>query len=176
MAELLVVGIGNRLRGDDGVGPAVADRVRERVGDGVLVVEHDGEPAGLLALLSRARAAVLIDAAGSGAPAGTCTCFDAAAAPLPATVGATSTHGVGLAEAVELGRALGRLPAALDVVCVEGTSYAIGTGLSSAVAAAVDTATGAVLSALGTRGPGRAGEAAARTTSARRAEISEAGT
>jgi hydrogenase maturation protease len=171
VADVLVVGIGNRLRGDDGAGPAVADRVRERVGPGVLVVEHDGEPASLLDLVSRARVAVLVDAAYSGAPPGTCLRLDATHQRLPATVGGASTHGVGLAEAVELGRALGRLPAALHVVCVEGASYAIGAGLSTAVAAAVDAAADEVLSALGARGAG-----ASRTTSASRAPISGAGT
>jgi hydrogenase maturation protease len=157
VADVVVVGIGNRLRGDDGAGPEIADRLRGRVGGGVIVVEHDGDPAGLLDLLSRARVAVLVDAACTGAAPGTCTHVDASTDPVPAAVGVASTHGVGLAEAVELGRALGRLPAALDVVCVEGESYGIGDGLSRAVAAAVDPAADAVLAVLKalTAGPRR---------------------
>jgi hydrogenase maturation protease len=173
VVDVLVVGIGNRLRGDDGAGPAVAERVREQLGDGVLVVEHDGEPAALLDLLSRARVAVLVDAAQQGTPPGTCTRIDAGAGPLPAAIGAVSTHGVGLAEAIELGRALGRLPPALDVVCVEGDSYGIGDGLSPAVAAAIGPAADEVRAALRVR---LGAPAAERTASGSRPGMSAADT
>lgn len=58
-------------RGDDAVGRAVAEHLRGRVGDAVDVVEHDGEVTALLEWLEEADAAILIDAAASGAEAGT---------------------------------------------------------------------------------------------------------
>ena len=58
---------------------------------------------------------------------------------------ASSTHALGLAEAVELARSLGRLPQRVVVYGIEGESFAFGKGLSAAVAAAADRVTEEVL-------------------------------
>ena len=50
----------------------------------------------------------------------------------------SSTHAFGVADAVELARALDRLPERLDVYAIEGASFAAGAPLSPAVAAAID--------------------------------------
>jgi hydrogenase maturation protease len=57
--------------------------------------------------------------------------------PLPALFSRVSTHAFGVAEAIELARALGQLPPALVVYGVEGATFEAGAGLSAAVAAAV---------------------------------------
>ena len=49
----------------------------------------------------------------------------------------SSTHAFGVADAVELARALGRLPGRLDVYAIEGASFAAGDRLSPAVERAV---------------------------------------
>ena len=56
--------------------------------------------------------------------------------------GGASTHGLGLAEAIELGRALGRLPARLVVYAIEGQGYATGAPLSPPVARAAEEVVG----------------------------------
>lgn len=56
---------------------------------------------------------------------------------LPAPFAAPSTHALGLAEAVELGRALGRLPPTLTVFGIEGTTFTAGATPTPAVLAAV---------------------------------------
>lgn len=129
MAEPLVLGLGNALRGDDGAGPAVAAALGARA--------HPGDMAGLLAELGTTTHAVLIDAALSGAAPGTVRRFDAAAAPLPAATLRVSSHGAGLAEALEMARALGQLPPRCIVYAIEGAGFAHGAPLSPAVAAAV---------------------------------------
>jgi hydrogenase maturation protease len=48
-----------------------------------------------------------------------------------------STHALGVAEAIELARALGRLPARLEVYAIEGARFTAGAGLSPAVEQAV---------------------------------------
>ena len=48
-----------------------------------------------------------------------------------------STHALGVAEAIELGRALGRLPRRLLVFGIEGGSFDAGAGLSPEVERAV---------------------------------------
>jgi hydrogenase maturation protease len=83
--------------------------------------------------------AVVIDAVSSGAEPGTVHRFDATSAPLPARLrGSTSSHALGLAEAIELGRTLGRLPGRLIVYGIEGERFEAGTELTPAVAAAVE--------------------------------------
>jgi len=101
------------------------------------VVEETGEPTSLLDSFGGTEALWLLDAVSSGAPAGTIHRLDAAAAELPAALFRTSTHHLGLAEAVELGRALGRLPAALVVFGIEGERFDPGERLSPAVETAV---------------------------------------
>jgi len=149
-----VVGVGNRWRSDDGIGPAVAARLRELAPD-LDVVVREGEPVALLDALEGAGAAVVVDAVSSGGAPGTVHRLDATTEPLPRELFARSTHHLGLADAVELGRALDRLPARLVVVGIEGASWDAGDELSPEVAAALEPAAAAVL------------EEVARCTSAR---------
>ncbi len=140
-----VIGVGNRWRSDDGVGLEVAARVRALAPPGVEVVEREGEPVGLLDALEGAEAVVLVDAVSSGGTPGTLHRLDATETELPHELFARSTHHLGLAEAVELGRALGRLPERVVVVGVEGGSWAAGDELSPQVAESLDAAVAAVL-------------------------------
>jgi hydrogenase maturation protease len=135
-ARRLVVGIGNCDRGDDGVGPFITRGLRGRLPEGVEVRESGGEATRLLELLAGADAAWLVDAAVSGADPGTIRRLDAAHGPLPGTMLALSSHGLGLAQAVELARALGSLPRRLVVYAIEGAEFAPGAPLSPAVEAA----------------------------------------
>jgi len=133
----IVIGIGNPDRGDDGAGPAVVRWLRGKLPADIEIRAHDGEPASLLACLEGARAAWLIDASASGAAAGSVLRFDARAAPLPEQAFAVSTHGLGVAQALELARALGELPGCCIVYAIEGGTFEPGAPLSPAVAAAV---------------------------------------
>ncbi len=126
---MTVIGLGNEWRGDDGVGIEVARRVGGRV--------LEGEPIALVDLVEGEDEVMLVDAVSSGAPAGTLFRFEAGSEPLPGSLfGASSTHALGLAEAVELARSLGRLPRRVAVYGIEGESFAFGKGLSAPVAAA----------------------------------------
>ena len=126
----MVIGVGSRWRGDDAAGLAVARRVGGR--------ELEGDPATLLDEWAGADEVVLVDAALSGAPPGTIRRYDAASGPLPARSLRSSTHAFGVSDAIELARALGRLPARLEVYAIEGASFTAGDGLSAAVERAVD--------------------------------------
>lgn len=133
---MLVIGLGNRLRGDDGAGPAVARLLRAE--PGIEVHEHGGEADGLLALWEGAAGAVIVDAVRTGTSApGTIMRFDAVSAPLPAALARPVGHSIGLAEALELGRVLERLPPAAVVFGIEGQRFGLGEGLSAAVARAI---------------------------------------
>jgi hydrogenase maturation protease len=124
-----LIGVGNQWRGDDAAGLVVARRLGG--------LAHEGDAIALLDAWAGAEHAIVIDAAESGSPPGTIHCFDAAAGPLPARALRSSTHAFGVADAVELGRALGRLPPRLEVYAIEGAGFALGAGLSPPVARAV---------------------------------------
>ena len=95
------------------------------------------DPAALLDAFASSPEVILIDAIRSGAPPGTIHRFDATAHALPRDVFA-STHSFGLAEAIELARALNRLPRRLTVYGIEAGDFELGAPLTPAVAAAID--------------------------------------
>ena len=136
MGARLVIGVGNPDRGDDAVGRAVAARLKGRLPGDIEVLEETGEMTALLECLEEADEAWLVDASASGAAPGTIRRFDVAVAPLPNAVMAMSTHGFGMAEAIEMARAMGSLPATCIVFAVEGASFEAGESLSEPVAAA----------------------------------------
>jgi hydrogenase maturation protease len=138
----VVIGVGNALRGDDAAGLEVASRLSAT--PGIAVVSHDGEAIDLLERWRGARAAVLVDAVRSGAPAGTVHRIDAGAGPLPLTLRRASSHTIGLGEAIELARTLGALPERVIVYGVEGARFGAGEGLSDAVAGAIEPLADAV--------------------------------
>ena len=149
MSDLLVIGIGNRMRGDDAVGLEVARRVAELGLEDVAVIESDGEPASLLRAWEGVSVAVVVDAVASDAPPGTVVRFDAADGPVPATCFRHSTHLFGVAEAIELARVLRKLPKRLVVVGIEGCDWAPREEMTPVVAEAVEQAKAAVLEELG---------------------------
>lgn len=136
--------VGNRWRSDDAVGLEVARRLAGTLPAGVELLEREGEPIGLIAAWEGTDAVWLVDAVSSGAAPGTVHRLDASDRELPGEVFRTSTHHVGLAEAVELARALGRLPGRTVVYGIEGGSFDVGDELTPAAAAALDAVAAAV--------------------------------
>lgn len=131
----LVIGIGHPYRGDDAVGPRVAQALAGT--PGLAVLDHHGEGADLMDRWQGFDRVVLVDAMVSGAPPGTIRTWDAAAEDLPAHLFPKGSHLFGVAEAVAMARLLGRLPPALTVMGVEGANFAMGAPMSEAVEAAI---------------------------------------
>jgi hydrogenase maturation protease len=130
---LAVIGIGNRFRRDDAAGLEVARRLRLARPPGVVVKEDEGEAASLIEAWSDVDEALVIDAVSSGGEPGTLHRYEVNEEPLPAKLFRSSTHAVGLAEAIELGRSLERLPGRLVVYAIEGKSFEAGEGLTAPV-------------------------------------------
>ncbi len=147
--DIVVIGIGQSLRGDDGAGPEAVRRWQEKFPATAsrLRVETAELPGlGLLDLLSGARAAVIVDAVQTeAAAAGTVLrlALDEAAA---FASGANSAHGWGAAETLALGRALDPSLAAcrIRLVGIVGADFATGAGLSPEVRAALEAAAAAI--------------------------------
>jgi len=147
-AGVLVVGIGNPDRGDDGAGPAVVDRLRSRLPEGVRVLECSGDVLDLIDQWTGFATTLIVDATAPGGRAGRIRRLDLVSQPLSADFSRNSTHAFGLAETVELARTLDRLPGQLIAYLIEGERFAIGAPLSPAVAAAVDRAAERILAEL----------------------------
>jgi len=129
----LVIGIGNTLRSDDGVGIWVARWLRGQVRDGVSVVEATGESGALLEAWKGAAAVILVDAVRSGSPPGTIHRLDAAAQPIRSIFLRSSSHDFGVGEAIELARAFNQLPPRLIIYGIEGGNFGPGAELSAVV-------------------------------------------
>ena len=136
---VVVIGVGNELRGDDGAGIEVARALRALVDPSeVLVLEQHGEALGLIDQWDGFPAAIIIDAIGAGEPAGALRRIDASREPVPAELrSSTSTHAVGVGETIELARAVDRLPRTVLVHGVQGASFDTGSPISAAVRAAI---------------------------------------
>jgi hydrogenase maturation protease len=156
----LVVGLGNPLLADDGVGWRVAELVRERLaGDPALVdVEVDQLAVGGLSLMERLvgyRRAILVDAMLTGEhAAGTVRRFSLADLPGREATHLDSAHDASLAIALAAGRSLGAdLPAEIAIVAVEAVRVDVfGEEMTPAVAAAIPDAVEAVLAEIGETG------------------------
>jgi hydrogenase maturation protease len=135
---LLVIGVGNAYRRDDGAGLRVARAIDAAALPGVEVVEESGEGASLLESWREARDVVLIDAVFSGAAPGTVYRLEVPGDMMPSRFFHYSTHAFSVAEAIELGRALDLLPARLVVFGIEGAEFGSGEGLSAPVRKAAD--------------------------------------
>lgn len=129
----LFIGVGNDFRGDDAVGRYVARQLlRERLPLGQ-VIEASGEGTELMQRWAGYTRVIVVDAAQSGAVPGTVHRFAAHEQRLPSRFFAYSSHAFGVAEAIEMARVLGQLPAQLWVYGIEGASFTAGDGLSEVV-------------------------------------------
>ena len=139
-----VVGVGNALRGDDAVGLEVARLLDGTLPAGVRLVECEGEPVSLLSAWEDCDTAIVVDATESGREAGTVRRLAAHDGPLPPELQRASTHLLGVAEAIELGRTLGKLPPRTILYGIEGARFDTGAQLSPEVLQAVEEVAAAI--------------------------------
>jgi len=146
---LRIIGVGNPLMADDGLGIVAAERLAALDWPpGVEVLDGGTGGLTLLDLLAGARAVILLDAVAMGAAPGTLRRFTAEdLSDLPAESPGLSLHGSGLSEVLALARELGSLPPLL-LFGVEPSRVEVRIGLSPPVAAAMDELLVAVLAAV----------------------------
>lgn len=138
-ARALIIGIGNEARGDDAVGVLAARRIDALHLDGVIVLTEQRDGASLIADWQQTAAprVYLIDAAVSGEAPGTVRRRELSAERLPRLDERTSSHSLGIAQAVEMARILGCLPPSLVLYTVEAQQFGLETPLTPEVARAV---------------------------------------
>lgn len=142
---IALIGIGQSLRGDDGAGPeAVRQWSRghpQSASDPnlhIIITETPGLD--LLEWIKDIDAAILVDAAESGEPAGTVRVRATIPAP-GSTPAEKSAHGFGVAETLALAGIVGtRLPPRLVFITVEGSRWDMGSDLSDPVRRAIPSA------------------------------------
>jgi hydrogenase maturation protease len=127
---MIAIGLGNEFRHDDAIGLIAARRLRDR---GMPAEEHEGDLAALMERWKLTDRLILMDAIRSGAAPGTVRRLDVSASPLSREAFKSSTHAMGLADAIELSRTLGTLPVCVLVFGVEVLDLSPGIGLSGEV-------------------------------------------
>jgi hydrogenase maturation protease len=143
--RVLVLGLGNVLLGDDGVGPLALARIEgERlIPDGVRLAEGGTLGLALLSEITEARHLILVDAVATDDPPGTLVRLDGEAVA-DAVRDRLSVHQVGVADLLDAARLIGRYP---DSVVLLGLVPGR-IGLSLTRTAAVDQALPALVSAV----------------------------
>lgn len=146
-ATVVVIGIGNRYRRDDGSALLVLAALADRLPSAVPVVDSDGDPTRLIDSWTGADLAVVVETVRSGKPPGTVAVVDDDAL-LGASAGSgrnQGSHSLGLLEAIALGTAVGRLPRRLRVVGIEPEDLGWGDQVTDAVAGGIEPAAALVL-------------------------------
>jgi len=144
---MLIIGCGNRQRGDDAAGLIVAERLRD---GGIPTQTCSGEATEVMELWRDHDDVIIIDAVTTASRIGTLHIWDPEGLPKNCQVSA-STHGLGIAEAVELSRTLGQLPARLRVYGIEGREFGVSSEISPDVMRAIEIAVGRIESEIRSR-------------------------
>lgn len=132
-----IIGIGNPLMGDDGIGiAAVSALEKEGVPEGVEIIDGGTGGLTLLTLMEGAKKVILVDAVETGREPGTILRLAGEDLEPETSASSLSLHSSGLPEVLALGRALGTLPP-LILFGVQPDSVEVRLGLSEPVAAAL---------------------------------------
>ena len=154
--KTIVIGLGNPILSDDGVGWKVAQKVSDQlsVTSGQLPIDVEFASLGGLSLMERMvgfERAILIDAMETAqGQVGSVRVIPLEALPNPSAGHSASTHDTSLLTALQTARTMGlRVPHCVDVVAIESNNvYDFSEELSPPVAAAVPRACQAVLDLL----------------------------
>jgi hydrogenase maturation protease len=165
--DAVVIGLGNRYRGDDGVGVAAAAELNRLALPAVRVMTDLADPMRLLEAWSGATLAVVIDAAVGTPPrpgrVRRCGLSDVA------TGDGLSSHSIDVVRTHTLGQALGRVPDELVLLTVEVADTGHGVGLTPRVARAIPEVVGMAVDEINRRLPHFSGAPTRRGPSVGRA-------
>jgi hydrogenase maturation protease len=129
-----IIGCGNLHRMDDAAGVLVAERLREL---GIPAEIQSGAAFELVESWYKDEDVILVDAVVTGSPTGTVHHWKGKPLKVPNNP-QVSSHGFGVAEAINLARILQLLPKSLSVYGIEGKIFGIGETVSPEVLASVE--------------------------------------
>ena len=135
--SIKIIAVGNRLRGDDGVGPAVLERLRGmELPENVVLVDAGADPLDAVGHIMDAEKVVIIDAAGMNRAPGHVALLRPDNLRAVANGTPISTHMYGLAEGIELARAAGFKPD-IRIIGIQPENTGVAECLSPAVASRI---------------------------------------
>lgn len=150
MTTTLVLGIGNTLLTDEGVGVQVVRRLRDRLdgADDITLLDGGTLSFTLTETIQRHSNLVVVDATQLDAPPGSVCCFENQA--MESFLGSCrrSAHEVGLLDLMDIARLTDSLPRHRALVAIQPGSLEWGTEPTEAVAAAIPEAVAQVLALL----------------------------
>lgn len=138
--KTLYIGIGNRFRRDDGAALVLADRLRTLALPGLTIMEATDDVIRLVDAWKDYDHVIVADAVVTGEQTGTLHRREPLACPLPRHWFGVSSHQLGIVEAIELGRAMKRLPPRMAFIGLEARDFGQGEGLTPAVEQALTIA------------------------------------
>jgi len=138
-----VIGLGNLFAGDDAAGILVVRKLQARHIPGVDLIEEGIAGLTLLDVLEGATHAIVIDAVQSQQEEGTIIRLEIPrdldqVAYLSWDSATSSTHSIGLGEAIALGVTLGTLPTHVSIIGIELARCTTGRPISNTVIAATE--------------------------------------
>ncbi len=145
--KTLIIGLGNILKGDDGIGVRVAEIISQRELPAGVAVEEVGTPG--IDLMNRFEGwqkVILVDAVQMGAKPGTWRRFSPQDVRLIANGNVLSLHEPDLASVLELAQALNMLPDEIVIYGVEPQDLTFMAPLSSPVEAIINVIAEQILS------------------------------
>ena len=150
---VVVIGLGNPLMGDDGLGIAALERLRARfvLPAGIELVDGGTWGLNLLPVIEDADGVILIDAIDTGAPPGTAVRLEHASLPRYLAT-KISPHQVDLRDVLGLAELRGTLPSDTVAIGVQPQSIAFGDSITPLLAGKLDMVVAAVLEDLARRG------------------------
>ncbi len=136
--QILILGIGNRLLSDEGIGIYVVNQLSRRpLPDGVRCLDGGTLSFTLSDEIGSARGLIVVDAAGLNAEPGSVRVFENDEMDHFLRSGKTSVHEVGLSDLLDIARLMGRLPAQRALVGIQPATFDWGDEPSEIVKAAV---------------------------------------
>ena len=147
--SVLVLGIGNLVMGDDGVGVLVAQRLQQgyRFADNVEIMDGGTLGLDLLPKLENITNLIMIDAVETGKKAGTCVRLSGQELPI-ALQTKVSPHQMGLKDLLAVSELMGHSPKEMVLIGVQPGSIEMSIGLTPEVQAQFDTLISSVLAEL----------------------------
>ncbi len=150
MKRILVLGLGNPLLGDEGIGVRVVEELKGlELPDGVAVVEGGTAGLGLIGLMEGYQRVIIVDVADMGHPPGRIVRFTPSEAQFKTAEAPLSLHQIGLGEVLALAEALEVAPAELVIIGIQPSRVEGGAGLSSEVEGVIPQIIRIILDELG---------------------------
>jgi len=136
--RIVVLGIGNTLLTDEGLGPQAVERLRHQASTHLELLDGGTLSYSLVPVVEEADALIVIDAARLGLPPGTVRRFTGVRLDRLLRSRLVTAHEVGLKELFDMARLSGHLPRLRALIAVEPDVIDWGMALSPKVDAAME--------------------------------------